>query len=509
MANPLAKPAWSAWIFCVLVKLTVFALAGRQYGYLADELYFLDASERLAAGYVDFPPAIAWIIAGVTGLFGKDLLVLRTLACLVGIGVTLVAVDVARLLGARSAAQWITGIVVLFAPAFLSVQSILTMNVFDQLWWVAGFWFAIRYLEERRPAHMLALGVVFGCALLTKLSILAWFAALAAGALIYARWVFARRETWAAAGIALVFASPFVYWQIAENWLFLEFVRAYNDRPPEALVVAQPVFGLFATMNPLFVIIWLPGLVYGLIAKSATVRTFGTASAICLVLFLAAGVKFYFATPLFVLFTAQGSLLWERWLEGRRRIRAALIAALAVSGVMAVPIAAPVLPPDALQRLADFIRDGEQGHRGEEPAAVGRYFPHFAEMHGWPELVAEVYRHYAEIAPDERSRVQIVAAYFGQAGALNQLDNGDRLPTAHSGHNNYHLWSREAEFGDVLFVGFQQEEIAPLYEDVRVLGRFHCRRCMARENGIYLLRARSPVVDSDKVREQIKRFYFF
>jgi len=504
-----AAPAYSAWVFCVVVKLAILAVAGRQYGYLADELYFLDAAGHLAAGYVDFPPAIAWIIAGVTAIFGSDLMVLRTLACLVGIGATILAVDVSRLLGSGDTGQWITAIVVIFAPAFLSIQSLLTMNVFDQLWWVAGFWLLIRYLEGRRPGHMLMLGVVFGCALLTKLSIAFWIAALTAGAVIYARWLFLRWEAWAAFGIALALVSPFVYWQITHDWLFLDFVRAYNGRPPEAMVVGQPLFGLVATMNPLFAIIWLPGLVFGLIARDKTARTAGTSAVICLAMFLAAGVKFYFAAPLFILFTALGAHLWERWVVHRSVVRFLSIAALLISGVLAVPVAAPVLPPHLLQQAADFIRDGEQGYPGSDPAPVGRYFPHFAEMHGWPELVQEVTRHYERISPDERAGVEIVAAYFGQAGALNQLDLEDRLPPVYSGHVNYHLWSRGADLGDVLFVGFRPDEIGTLYGDVEILGHFECRRCMARDNGIPVLRARSLKVDADAIREQIKRFYFF
>jgi hypothetical protein len=502
-------PSHSTWVFCVLLKLAILAVAGRQYGYLADELYFLDAAGRLAAGYVDFPPAIAWIIAGVTAVFGSDLIVLRTLACLVGVGVAIVAVDVSRLLGAGKTGQWITAIVVIFAPAFLSIQSILTMNVFDQLWWAAGFWLLIRYLDEQRPGHMLLLGVVIGCALLTKLSIIFWIAAVAASALIYARWCFLRWEVWAAAGIALTLAFPFVYWQFTHDWLFLDFVQAYNGQPAEAMVVGQPLFGLVATMNPLFAVVWLPGLIYGLIARDNTARTVGTAAVICLAMFLAAGVKFYFAAPLFILFTALGANLWERWTGPRPVVRTLSIAALLVSGILAVPVAAPVLPPHLLQRAADFIRDGEQGHQGEDPAPVGRYFPHFAEMHGWPELVEEVVKHYQRIPADERAGVEIVAAYFGQTGALNQLDREDRLPQAYSGHVNYHLWSRGADLDDVLFVGFQPGEIDKLYGEVEVMGQFACQRCMARDNGIHILRARSMKVDADQVRQKIRRFYFF
>lgn len=226
------SPSYPLWAFCVVVKLAIFAAAGRAYGYLSDELYFLDAAGHLAAGYVDFPPAIAWVMAALTGLFGTDLLVLRGFACLVGIGVTLISVDIVRLLGGRATAQWLTAIVVLFAPAFLSVQSILTMNVLDQLWWAAGFWLLIRYLQTGRATLIYGLGAVYGLALLTKLAIPAWFLGLAVAVLIYRRDLLSRREIWQAVLITALLASPFLFWQIANDWLFIDFIRAYNAEAP-------------------------------------------------------------------------------------------------------------------------------------------------------------------------------------------------------------------------------------------------------------------------------------
>jgi hypothetical protein len=101
-----------------------------------------------------------------------------------------------------------------------------------------------------------------------------------------------------------------------------------------------------------------------------------------------------------------------------------------------------------------------------------------------------------------------MAAFFGQAGALNQLDGGE-LPIAYSGHVNYHLWNRDADFSDVIAVGFDLEALAALYEEVNVLEKFRCERCMARENGLLIVRARQPKFANADIRARIKRFYFF
>ena len=95
------------------------------------------------------------------------------------------------------------------------------------------------------------------------------------------------------------------------------------------------------------------------------------------------------------------------------------------------------------------------------------------------------------------------------AGALNQLDRADQLPTAYSGHMHYHFWSEEADFSDVIAVGFDETELRSLYKQVEVLEVFECERCMSRENGLIIARARIPAVDSEAIRRLIKRFYFF
>jgi hypothetical protein len=45
------------------LKLLVHLLTNGNYGYFRDELYYVAAGERLALGYVDFPPFVALVTA--------------------------------------------------------------------------------------------------------------------------------------------------------------------------------------------------------------------------------------------------------------------------------------------------------------------------------------------------------------------------------------------------------------------------------------------------------------
>jgi 4-amino-4-deoxy-L-arabinose transferase-like glycosyltransferase len=59
------------------LAFVVLMLTNNQYGYFRDELYYIAASDHLAAGYVDFAPLIAWITHFSRVLFGDSLHAIR------------------------------------------------------------------------------------------------------------------------------------------------------------------------------------------------------------------------------------------------------------------------------------------------------------------------------------------------------------------------------------------------------------------------------------------------
>jgi len=510
MLETMEKPPRAAWLlpFCLALKGLIYGLGAGQYGFLSDELYFLDAGSHPAFGYVDFPPLIAWLAAALKAGFGASLWALRLVAALAGFGVTWLSIEICRELGGRAFAQWVTALIVLLAPGFVAIQAIFTMNVLDQLWWALALWLIVRYLDGHDRRTMLAVGVVLGVGLLTKLSILALCMALPLAFLMWYPAVLRRPETWVAVLAAFLIALPFGAWQIANDWPFLDFVAAYGGEPPEAIVLQNPVIGLFITMNPVFALVWLPGSAVTLLSGDRRMRLLGTVAWLCVALFVLSGVKFYFAVPVFIVFIVAGALLWERALR-RHPVPRAMVVVTLLSGVASVPIAAPVLPIERVQQIADYIRDGQQGFPGDTPAEIEPLFPHFAEMHGWTELVELTTRVFDEFTPAQRDRTGLFAAYYGQAGALNQLDHADRLPEANSGHMSYDLWNADMDFDRVVFVGFDRGEIADLYARVEELATLNCRHCMSRENGLHLYLAEGLLVSPDEVRQRLRRYYFF
>ncbi|MGI9329946.1 MAG: glycosyltransferase family 39 protein [Gammaproteobacteria bacterium] len=492
-----------------MAKAGIFLLAGTRYGFMSDELYFLDAAARPALGYVDLPPFLPWLL-GLLGSVGLDsLFVLRAFAAAVGVLVVCVSVDLCRVLGGRIWACWLVALVFLFAPGFLSVQSILTMNVLDQFWWAAALWLAARHLQTRRPVFMLLLGLVLGLGVLTKLSILALCAALPLAWLFWDRKIFQAASTWLAVLVACSLIAPFVAWQLANDWPFLEFVAAYNSVPPNALVLRNPALGLVLTMNPGYVVIWGVGAVYVFLSPDRVLKVLGTAVWLCLALYAWAGVKFYFAVPALGFFSIAGVLFWQQQLAAGPPVWRVALMGLAASGVLAIPGASPVLPEARLQQLTRFLRDSEQAYPGREPADLERYFPHFAEMHGWPELVDLVAYEWEQLPSARRKGAVLMASHYGQAGALNQLDYMQRLPQAHGRHMSYHLWSEGLGYQQGLFVGFEATELLPLFATVEELAQFDCQGCMARERGLRLFYVSNPRLPANQLRDRLRRYDFF
>src|SRR5688572_2522231 len=135
------SPFW----FCVVARVLLFVSAAGQYGYIPDELYFLDAGRKLSLGYVDFPPLIAWASRLVQALADPSLVAIRVPPLLAGIAASCVSVQLCREVGGSRLAQWVTAFVVTLSPLFLLIHSFLTMNSFDQLWWLGVLLCLVRY----------------------------------------------------------------------------------------------------------------------------------------------------------------------------------------------------------------------------------------------------------------------------------------------------------------------------------------------------------------------------
>ena len=333
------------------------------------------------------------------------------------------------------------------------------------------------------------------------------FALLVGLMLSPARRVLLTRGPWLMGLTAAAIFLPNIIWEVRHGWPTLEFMqhaRAHKNvaLPPVAFVVQQVL-----VMNPVNAIVWVTGLWWLLAATSARGwRFLGWGYLTVLTLLVVTGGKDYYLVPYYPMLFAAGGVAIERWTAAGQRwrmVRVALPASMLLVGVLAAPLAAPVLPVDAYVRYANAV--------GIQPAPserhqVGALPQFFADMFGWHELVEEVSRVARTLPSADRARAVVVARNYGEAGAINFLGRRAGAPLAISGHNNYWLWGPGPATGDVLLIlGGRREEHDECGSLVQG-GTVTCGNCMPYENNQPVWICRDLKVSIEEAWQAAKSF---
>jgi Dolichyl-phosphate-mannose-protein mannosyltransferase len=466
------------------VKLAFHLLIIRGYGWFRDEFYYLACGERLDWGYVDHPPLVAVVTATTRHLLGDSLVAIRLPAALAGAATVVVSGLLAQELGARRFGQGLAALAVLVATIYLPLHHILSMNAWEPPLWAGVALFVLRALDRGRAREWVYAGLLAGIGLQNKHSMLFFGFALLVGLVLSpARRALVTRGPWLMALTAGAIFLPNIIWEVRHGWPTLEFMqhaRAHKNvsLPPVAFVAQQVL-----VMNPVNAVVWGAGLWWLLAATSARGwRFLGWGYLTLLTLLIATGGKDYYLAPYYPMLFAAGGVAIERSTAAggwRRLVRTGLPAAMLLAGVLAAPLAVPVLPVDAYMRYADAA--GIQAAPSERHQ-VGALPQFFADMFGWHELVHEVVRVAGTLPPPDRAAAVIMTRNYGEAGAINFLGRHAGAPPAISGHNNYWLWGPgRASRSVILILGGTEEDHGECGSLVQG-GTVTCGNCMPYEN---------------------------
>ena len=172
--RPRAPLAWSLLIGLALVRMALYLFSSGPlaYGYMSDELYYLEGADRLAWGYVDHPPLSLALLKLVRGVLGDSLLALRLAPALAGCGTLILTASLARELGGGRTAQGLAALAALVAPVYLALTGFYSMNAFEPLLWTAAALLVARIINGADARYWLLLGAVLGLSLLNKISTL-------------------------------------------------------------------------------------------------------------------------------------------------------------------------------------------------------------------------------------------------------------------------------------------------------------------------------------------------
>lgn len=483
----MTRVAWKIVLSLAALKFALQLHASGSYGYFRDELYYIACGRHLDWGYVDHPP-LGPLMARLGEAFGSSLRAFRLPVTLAGtLRIVLTGVLTARLGGGRMA-QALACTAVLLAPIYLGIDSILSMNPFEHLFWLVCILAVTELANGGSEKWWLVFGVSAGFALQTKHSILFLAFAVAIGLLLTPlRRSLLRPWIWIGGALAALIFLPNLLWQIAHDFPTLELLR--NVKETGKNVVLSPVeFMLQQTMmlDPFAAPVWVAG-VLALFA-GAKYRVLGWTYAVVLVTFIALEGKDYYVAPVYPMLFAAGAV----WLAQRRWMAVAAFALVIVGGLIAAPLALPLLPPDrylAYQRaLGVEPARAEVSHDAPMPQI-------FADQFGWEEMVREVARVYHALPPEQRANTAIWGANYGEAAAIDFYGPKYDLPRAISGHQNYYLWGPRHYTGQsMILIASGIRRTRPLYATLQIVGQRHHPHAMPEENGpIFLARTKRPL----------------
>ncbi len=488
------------WLVLGLATLAIHLLFNSGYGIFRDELYFIVCGQRPDWGYVDQPPVIPLLAAWSHALFGNWLVGFRLVPALALSATVALTCEFARVVGGRRFAQWLAGLCVLFCSQFLAIGLLFTTDTFQAMTWLACAWFLVRLEQTGDQRWWVPFGAVVGFSLLSKYMIAFYVAALAVGLLATPlRKSLLRPWVYLGALVAAVMVLPNVLWQAAHGWPFLELGRAAASWKNTALSPMAYFMQQLLLVGPAAAPMWLAGLWACLYRpKYAVYRAFPIAYVLLFAFFVATHGKAYFLTSIYPILLAIGSVAIEGWFKNTT-VRAYALVSVAIAGIVAAPLAIPVLPEETYIRYAAALGQGPSATGAERHLKQGRLPQHFADMHGWPEMAANVAKVYWALPPNDRVRAVFFGQNYGEAAAIDVLGRRLGLPPAISGHNNYYLWGLRGHDGSVvIIIGGKPSDHAEKFRSVEKAGFIDTPYAMPYETNlpIYVLRGpKAPLAE--------------
>jgi len=449
-----SRAATPAAVFVLAAgKLLLHLLTASRYGLFRDEYYYVTCSEHLAWGYVDHPPIAVFIAWLERHLLGSSPLALRFLPAMAGAALVWMAAQVAREMGGGRFAQIVAALAIIPVPIYLILQQWLTMNAFEPLLWLVCAWCVLRAINGNEPRYLFWFGVLVGVGLETKYSIVFLTAGLLVGLLLgRERRLLKSGWPWLGALVAAIIALPNFLWQLTHDFAFLQLMR--NVRMEDRDIVRAPLAFIgdqISIMNPVLFPLWLGGLLWLLFSVNCRrYRAMAWAFLFVLIAFIVLKGKNYYVTPVYPIVFAAGAVGFEQLTRiSARWLRTAYVAAVAVAGLLYLPVYVPILSPENYLKYQATTHIPPVMFEKQQNGPLPQYF---ADEFGWPEMVEKVAAAYNSLPENERAHAAIFCNSWGEAAAVDFYGPKYGLPKAISNHNSYWYWGPRDYTGDVMLV---------------------------------------------------------
>jgi hypothetical protein len=505
--------AWSASDAVLVCAFAVAAflvhlLTANRYGYFRDELYYAACGQHLAWGYVDHAPLIAVISWFARRLLGDSLYNLRLFPALSAAAKVLLTAWMVREFGGRRFAYLLAAAAVFFCPIYLTMDSFLSMNSFEPLFWMGCVAVAMRIAKGGSHRLWLLFGAIAGVGILNKHSTL-FFGLAFFLSLLFTSGTRYLRNVWIWLGALIAFLTflPNLLWEIKNRFPTIEVLEnaaRLKNAPVSwyAFIAEQALL-----VHPLAFPVVLAGLWFFLRSKEGRAYRFlGWTYLLVLVLMIVLKGRIYYVAPIYPMLFAAGAVWIESCIEERQWewVRQAILIPLTVGGIVAAPLALPILPVEAAAAYSNFWDIHKVRVENYDSGKLPQFF---ADMFGWPNQVKSVASVYKGLSPEDRAHCTILAANYGEAGAIDYFGPSYGLPRAISPHNNYFLWGPGSGSPDIVIaVGMDKNELELLFADVQRATTILDPYAVPDENNLPIYICRHPRVPLSDAWPSLKFF---
>ncbi|MEQ1769295.1 MAG: glycosyltransferase family 39 protein, partial [Devosia sp.] len=233
-----------------VARLLVGGLSGLSY----DEAYYAFWSTHPAAGYLDHPPMVAWMMTIGRAVFGNTEFGVRAMTVL-ALALTSAAIFRTTAILADRRAAALAVILFNFAPG-IALGFVATPDAPSMLFWAAALWAVAEFIGSQGASWWLAAGLFAGLGLTSKYT----DAFLPLGLFLFIivsreRRVWLRLwQVWAGVALALAVFSPVLVWNAQRQWVSFRFQGSRTIVDGIGSAAARHIFelvsGFVVTLGP-------------------------------------------------------------------------------------------------------------------------------------------------------------------------------------------------------------------------------------------------------------------
>ncbi len=478
------------------------------YGIFRDELYYLSCAARPALGYVDQPPLSIWFLSFYKSLFGNSVFAIRMVPAIFGSLTIWFSGKITREMGGSRTALFISLSAILLGPIYLGMNSIYSMNSIDIFLWAFTFYLLVKLVNGESDKLWILLGITLGLGLLNKISFLWMGFGIAHSFMIITKGkIFLKKGIWIAGIISAFIFIPFIIWNLTHEMAHFEFIKNAQQFKYSGITRIGFIKDILLIMNPVSLIIWIPGLFWFFLGKKKEFRVIGLVSLTIFLLLLINGKSKaeYIAGAFIPLFCAGGIFFENIWRPVVRRVLSyGITTSVLVSGIILAPLTLPVLPVDTFIKYSNALGINRSSAEGKELETLPQFY---ADMHGWEKMAENVSTVYMTIPESERENTIVWGDNYGRAGAIEYFSSKYLLPRAVSPHNNFWFWGYgDEEIKHVIIIGGNREDHERSFNTIKEILIHKAEYAIPYENNLTIYLCSDPKVNLEEIWEKSKQF---